>query len=80
MDCTNKLLCPQLLIGFGSGSSGGRWKGERSMRPRHSFPWLPLCVLMVCWFSTEGVSAYQLHTTLSPDSSFWAKTGSGTLL
>lgn len=62
---------PQLLVRFGSGSSGGRWKGERRMKPRHSFLWLSPCVFMVCWlsFSTEGVSSCQLYTALSLDSS-----------
>lgn len=61
----------QLLVRFGSGRSGGRWKGERGMKPRHSFLWLSPCVLMVCWlnFSTEGVSSCQLHTALSLESS-----------
>lgn len=70
VDQINELPCPQLPVRFGSVSSGGRWKGERRMRSRYSFPCLYAWVLMACWLppSAEGLSSCQLHTALPLDS------------
>ena len=42
--CINELPCPQLLVGFGGGSSGRRWRKERRVRSGYSLPWPFPCV------------------------------------